>query len=81
MYTKPRCSWCTRARALFSAKGIAFTDIDVEQVPGSRDEMRARSGRDTVPQIFICGHHVGGYEDAHALEQSGELDQLLATTC
>ena len=81
MYTKPRCSWCTRARALFSAKGIPFTDIDVEQVPGRRDEMRARSGRDTVPQIFICGHHVGGYEDAHALDQSGELDQLLATAC
>jgi glutaredoxin 3 len=81
MYTNPRCSWCVRARALFAAKGIPFTDINVEQMPGSRDEMRARSGRDTVPQIFICGRHVGGYDDAHALELSGELDELLATTC
>jgi glutaredoxin 3 len=81
MYTNSRCGWCRRARALFSAKGIVFTDIDVEQVPGSRWEMCTRSGRNTVPQIFICGHHVGGYQDAHALETRGELDSLLATAC
>lgn len=81
MYTNSTCGWCRRARALFTSRGIAFTDIDVNTVPGSRDEMRERSGRDTVPQIFICGHHVGGYDDAHALEQSGELDAMLATTC
>jgi glutaredoxin 3 len=81
MYTNSRCGWCRRARALFTAKGIAFTDIDVETVAGSRDEMRKRSGRDTVPQIFICGKHVGGYDDAHSLELSGELDSLLATAC
>ena len=81
MYTKQRCSWCTRARQLFADKGIPFTDIDVESVPGSREEMRVRSGRDTVPQIFICGRHVGGYEDTHALELGGELDSLLATAC
>ncbi len=81
MYTKRRCSWCTRARRLFADRGMPFTDIDVESVPGSRQEMRARSGRDTVPQIFICGRHVGGYDDAHALELSGELDSLLATAC
>jgi glutaredoxin 3 len=78
MYTKSRCSWCTRARALFTGKGVTFTDIDVDAVPGSRDEMRARSGRDTVPQIFIGGRHVGGYDDAHALDQRGELDAMLA---
>lgn len=81
MYTRQRCSWCARARQLFADKGIAFTDIDVESVPGSREEMRIRSGRDTMPQIFVCGRHVGGFEDAHALELSGELDTLLATAC
>lgn len=81
MYTNSSCSWCARARRLFAEKGIPFTDIDVEKVPGSRAEMRARSGRDTVPQIFICGRHVGGYDDTHALELRGELDELLATAC
>lgn len=81
LYTRERCSYCTRARALFADRGVAFTDIDVEKVPGSREEMRARSGRDTMPQIFIGGRHIGGYDDARALEQSGELDQLLATVC
>jgi glutaredoxin 3 len=81
MYTNSHCGWCVRARQLFVARGIPFTDIDVEQVPGSREQMRTRSGRDTVPQIFIGGHHVGGYDDAHVLEQRGELDALLATTC
>ena len=80
MYTNSRCSWCARARRLFAAKGLPFTDIDVETVPGGREEMCLRSGRDTVPQIFIGEQYVGGYDEAHALELSGELDALLAAT-
>lgn len=78
MYTKSWCSWCTRARRLFAGKGVAFTEIDIEKVSGAREEMRARSGRNTVPQIFIGEQHVGGYDDARALDQRGELDPLLA---
>jgi glutaredoxin 3 len=78
IYARSRCGYCDRARQLLAAKGVPFTEIDVEQVPGSRDEMRQRSGRNTVPQIFIGEHHVGGYDDARALDQRGELDPLLA---
>jgi glutaredoxin 3 len=78
MYATSRCGYCARARQLLAAKGMAFTEIDVDQVPGSREEMRQRSGRNTVPQIFIGGQHVGGYDDARTLEQRGELDPLLA---
>jgi len=78
MYTTSWCPYCARARQLFGARGVAFREIDVEQVPGSREEMQQRSGRSTVPQIFIGGQHVGGYDDVHALEQRGELERLLA---
>jgi glutaredoxin 3 len=80
IYTKTSCGFCSRARALFTAKGVAFTEINVEQISGARDEMRLRSGRNTLPQIFIGERHVGGYDDANALEQRGELDPLLAAT-
>jgi GrxC family glutaredoxin len=78
MYATSRCGYCARARQLFAAKGVPFTEIDVDRVPGSRAEMQQRSGRDTVPQIFIGAQHVGGYDDARALDQRGELDPLLA---
>lgn len=78
MYTTSWCPYCTRARQLFQQKGVPFTEIDVEDVPGARDEMRQRSGRNTVPQIFIGELHLGGYDDTRALDQKGELDRLLA---
>lgn len=78
MYTTSWCPYCTRARQLFEQKGVPFTEIDVEDVPGARDEMRTRSGRNTVPQIFIGELHLGGYDDTRALDQKGELDRLLA---
>jgi glutaredoxin 3 len=77
MYTTSWCGWCARARRLFASKGVSFTDIDVEQVEGAREEMRARSGRNTVPQIFIGGRSIGGYDDTRALDEKGELDLLL----
>ena len=78
MYTTAWCPYCARARALFERKGVAFTEIDVEQVDGARDEMRARSGRNTVPQIFVGERHLGGFDDTNALDQQGGLDPLLA---
>ena len=78
MYTTSWCPYCTRARSLLKSKGVAFDDIDVEEAPEKRTEMQARSGRRTVPQIFIGDQHVGGCDDLHALEAAGKLDALLA---
>ena len=78
MYTTQWCGYCRRARLLFSGKGVPFTDIDVEAVPGAREEMHARSGRTSVPQVFIGGQHIGGFDDTKALDDQGPLDPLLA---
>jgi glutaredoxin 3 len=77
MYVTDYCPYCTLARSLLEAKGVAADEIDVEAVPGAREEMRARSGRDTVPQIFIGAHHVGGCDELHALDATGTLDEML----
>jgi glutaredoxin 3 len=77
MYTTNWCPYCERARRLFKAKGASFSEIDVESAPEKRAEMLARSGRRTVPQIFIGDTHVGGSDDLAALDDSGKLDALL----
>jgi len=77
MYCTDWCPYCERARSLLTAKGVTVEEIDVDVVPGSREEMRARSGRDTVPQIFIGESHVGGSDDLQALDADGRLDSLL----
>jgi thioredoxin reductase (NADPH) len=78
MYTKQDCPYCEMAKRLLLAKGQTWTEIDVEDDPARRDEMIERSGRRTVPQIWIGSEHVGGFDDLAALERSGELDGLLA---
>ena len=78
IYTTPWCGYCARAKALMTRKGVAYTEIDVEARRELREEMIARSGRRTVPQVFIGEHHVGGSDDLAALEAAGELDRLLA---
>ncbi len=77
LYTTGWCPYCSRARSLLERKGVSFEEIDVESAPEKRAEMQNRSGRRTVPQIFIGDHHVGGCDDLHALEQAGKLDALL----
>lgn len=77
MYTKATCPFCHRAKALLSAKGAAFHEIAIDNDPAKREEMIARSGRTTVPQIFIDGQHIGGCDDLHALDARGGLDPLL----
>ena len=77
MYVTGWCGYCARARALLEAKGAAIEEIDVEAVPGARSEMFSRSGRSTVPQIFIGDDHVGGCDDLLALDEDGRLDSLL----
>jgi glutaredoxin 3 len=78
VYTTPFCGYCSAAKRLLNAKGAAFTEIDVMFEEGRRDEMIERSGRRTVPQIFIDGRHIGGFDDLSALDKTGELDRLLA---
>lgn len=78
IYTTAQCPYCKAAKALLTEKGVAFTEVDVEQDPAAGNIMVARSGRKTVPQIFIGKTHVGGADDLRALDQSGKLDALLA---
>ena len=80
VYSQPFCGYCSAAKRLLTAKGAAFAEIDVMFEAGRRDEMIERSGgRRTVPQIFIDGRHIGGYDDLSALDKAGELDRLLAS--
>ena len=77
MYSTSWCPYCERARSLLERKQVKFEDIDIDARPDARAEMIARSGRRTVPQIFIGETHVGGCDDLHALEVAGRLDPLL----
>ena len=77
IYTKDYCGFCVRAKALLAAKGADYVEIDVTTDPALQAEMWERSGRRTVPQIFINGRHIGGYDDLAALDAEGALDPLL----
>ena len=77
LYGTAYCPYCVRARALLDSKDISYEDIGLESHPGRRSEMEQRSGRRTVPQIFIDDEHIGGSDDLFALEQAGKLDSLL----
>lgn len=79
MYGAAWCGYCARARRLLTSKGAAFTEIDIDATPGAHGEMIARTGRTSVPQIFIDELHIGGFEEAQALDQKGGLDPLLAS--
>lgn len=77
MYSKGYCPYCTRAKELLHRKNVQFTEIRIDQHPELRDEMIAKSGGYTVPQIFINGQPIGGCDDLYALEAQGKLNQLL----
>ncbi len=79
MYTSAVCPYCMNAERLLKQKGV--TDIEkirVDLSPELREEMMTRTGRRTVPQIYIDALHVGGFDDLHALDVKGELGPLLA---
>jgi glutaredoxin 3 len=78
IYTRQGCPYCTAAKALLSQKGAAFVEKDATGLPDLRQEMITKSGRNTFPQIFIGGTHVGGCDDLHALDRAGKLDPMLA---
>jgi glutaredoxin 3 len=80
MYSTAVCPYCIRAEQLLNSKGV--TDIEkirVDLQPELRIAMMDRTGRRTVPQIYINDQHVGGYDDLAALDHAGKLDQMLAT--
>lgn len=78
MYSTAVCPYCVRAEALLTRKGVAISEkIRVDLDPERRDEMIARTGRRTVPQIFIGDYHVGGCDELVALDREGKLDPLL----
>ena len=78
IYTKDYCGYCAGAKALLAQRGIAFREIDVTRDSLLQAEMTARSGRRTVPQIFIGDRHVGGFDDLRAMEGKGVLAGLEA---
>lgn len=77
IYSKGYCPYCKRAKALLSSKGVTFHDIEITDNPRLTAEMIERSGRVTVPQIFIGDTHVGGSDDLFKLDAKGGLDPLL----
>ena len=79
VYSTSYCPFCIRAKALLKSKGVAFTEIDVTDDPAMREKMVVLAGgRRTVPEIFINGRIIGGYDELRALEAAGKLDQLLS---
>jgi glutaredoxin 3 len=77
IYTTPWCGYCARAKGLLDKKGAAYNEVDVMEDATKRNEMRERSRRSTVPQIFINGQHIGGSDELADLERAGKLDALL----
>jgi glutaredoxin 3 len=78
IYTTPWCGYCARAKGLLEKKGVAYEEMDVMEDGPKRTEMRTRSKRSTVPQIFINGQHIGGSDELAELERAGRLDAMLA---
>jgi glutaredoxin 3 len=77
IYSGSYCPYCVRAKELLKRKGVSFTEVLVDEDDAKRDEMIAKTGRYTIPQIFINEKHVGGCDDLYALERAGELNGLL----
>ncbi len=77
IYGSEACPYCTAARMLLKKKGLTYDDILVSRDAGKREEMIARSGNQSVPQIFIGDQSIGGFDELYALERNGELDRLL----
>lgn len=77
IYTKATCPFCHRAKALLNSKGVTFNEIAIDGDLVKREVMIKRSGRTTVPQIFINRRHIGGCDDLYELDAHGGLDPLL----
>ncbi len=80
VYSTAVCPYCVRAERLLEAKGVTVQKIRVDLDPEERIKMMERTGRRTVPQIYVGDTHVGGFDDLYALDQAGKLDPLLKGT-
>ncbi len=78
IYSTTWCPYCRSAKAFFDQKRIAYEEIDLTGDDAGREALVKRTGRTSVPQIFIGEHHVGGYDDLRALDRAGGLEPLLA---
>lgn len=78
VYRTPSCSYCFRVHHLLTSKGVPFQEVDVSDDPAKRKWLVDVTRQRTVPQVFINGKPVGGYDDLARLNRSGELDRLLA---
>ena len=77
IYTTDYCPFCTRAKVLLRSKNVPFEEIDVAFDENLREEVKRLSDRRTVPQIFIDGKSIGGFDDLRRLDADGDLDRLL----
>jgi len=77
IYTTTYCPYCVRAKSLLKSKNLPYQEIDVTSDDELRERMITASGRRTVPQIFIDGRPIGGFDELRALNETGELDALL----
>jgi len=77
IYTKEWCPYCAKAKALLKSKGLSYQEVNVTSDEALQQEMVTRSGRRTVPQIFLDGESVGGYDDLANFNATGELDRRL----
>ncbi|MGZ8198413.1 MAG: glutaredoxin 3 [Burkholderiales bacterium] len=77
MYTTAVCPYCMMAERLLKSKGVEIEKVRVDLAPERRQEMMEKTGRRTVPQIYVGETHVGGYDDLAALDRAGKLDPLL----
>ncbi len=79
MYTTAVCPFCQMAERLLQSKGAEIDKVRIDLDPAERAAMMEKTGRRTVPQIYIGDTHVGGYDDLAALDRAGKLDPLLAS--
>lgn len=77
IYTSATCAYCVAAKTFLKQKGLDYSETRIDVDPAKRDEMLTRAQRRTVPQIFIDGQHVGGYDDLVAADRSGALARLI----
>lgn len=79
IYSSSLCPYCYRAKALLNSKNVSYREVNVDMNPSARAEMRDKAaGRNTVPQIFIGGEHIGGCDDLYTLDSLGELAPMLS---
>jgi glutaredoxin 3 len=77
VYTGSFCGYCLQVTGLLERRGIPYTEVSVEDHPGLREKLLARSGRRTLPQVYVGERYVGGADELKALDASGELSNMI----